>query len=88
MKSSLMKLNPVSTFLGEGQRVIVISRDYPRPNSCTCTRYRRSFPTLARSDPIFYANCFDETEIYTIKLSMGSFVKDYNGPTKNVTFNL
>ena len=52
-----------------------------------CTRYGRSFPALARSDPIFYANFFDETEINTIKLWMGSFVKDYNGPTKNVIFN-
>jgi len=51
------------------------------------TRYRRLFLTLARSDPTFYANCFDESEIYEIKLWMSSLVKDYNGLTKNVTFN-
>jgi hypothetical protein len=48
---------------------------------------RGSFPAVASSDPIFYINCFDETEIHTMKLWMGSFVKDYNELTKNVIFN-
>ncbi len=56
------------------QFLIVDSQVISLLKSSRSTRYRSSFPTLARSDPIFYANCFDETGIYTIKLLMGSSV--------------